>query len=143
MSRRIRFPIRRILVGIVCGAGVGVLLHFAAFGGPQGPVEEANYSVWVAESAGIVAVLGGIAGGVLRASGWAMLAGSIVGAIVVGVGGVLATQHIKGLVYSLLGVPFGALLVFLYGVVRESAKPEDKAGVPPASAGIWDRELDR
>jgi hypothetical protein len=137
------FSVRRILVGVVCGAGVGVLLHYAAFGGPQGPIEEASWFVGVVAFASIVAVLGGIAGGVLRASGWAMFAGGIIWAILVGVGGVVATRHIKGLIYSFLGAPFGALLVFLYEVGREVAKPADKACMPPASAGVWNSELDQ
>jgi hypothetical protein len=139
----VRFSVRRILVGVVCGAWLGVLLQYAAFGGPQGPVEEANWFVGVVAFASIVAVLGGIVGGVLRASGWAMFAGRIIGAIVVGVGGGVAALHIKGLIYSFLGAPFGALLVFLYEVGREVAKPADKACVPPASAGVWDKEFDR
>src|SRR5262249_47314329 len=72
--------IRRILIGMVCGAAAGIILHYAAFGGPQGPVEEANWSVRVAALASIVAVLSGIAGRVLRASGWAMFAGGLIGA---------------------------------------------------------------
>jgi hypothetical protein len=72
-----------------------------------------------------------------------MFAGGIIGAILVGVGGVVATLHIKGLIYSFLGAPFGALLVFLYEVGREVSKPADKACVPPASAGVWDHELDQ
>ncbi len=139
----VRFSVRRMVVGVVCGAGLGILLQYAAFGGPQGPIEEANWFVGVVAFASIVAVLGGIAGGVLRASGWAMFAGGIIGAILVGVGGVVATLHIKGLIYSFLGAPFGALLVFLYEVGREVAKPADKACVPPASAGVWDHELDQ
>jgi len=128
------------LVGVVCGAAIGVVLHYAAFGGPQGPVEEANWHVRVAAFAGIVAVLGGIASGVLRASGWAMFVGGLIGAILVGVGGVVATHHLKGLVYSFLGAPFGALFVFLYEVGRGVAKPADKACVPQTSAGVWDSD---
>ena len=139
----VRLSVRRILVGMVCGAGVGVLLHHAAFGGPQGPVEEANWFVRVVAFAGIVAVLGGIAAGMLKASGWAMLAGGLIGTMFVGILGVVATHHVKGLIYSFLGVPCGALVVYLYEVGRERTKPADKASVPPASAGVWDHELDR
>jgi hypothetical protein len=103
----VRFSVRRILVGVVCGAGLGVLLQYAAFGGPQGPVEAANWFVGVVAFASIVAVLGGIAGGVLRASGWAMFAGGIIGAILVGVGGVVATLHIKGLIDFFVSVLHG------------------------------------
>ncbi len=136
------FSVLRIVIGIVCGGGAGALLHYAAFGGPQGPVEEANWFGGVVAFASIVAVLGGIASGVLRPSGWAMFVGGIIGAILVGVAGVVATQHPKGLIYSFLGAPVGALLVFLYEFGREVAKPADKASVPPASAGVWDKELD-
>jgi hypothetical protein len=101
----VRFSVRRMLVGVVCGAGLGILLQYAAFGGPQGPIEEANWFVGDLAFASIVAVLGGIAGGVLRASDWAMFAGGIIGAILVGVGGVVATRHIKGLIYSFLDAP--------------------------------------
>jgi hypothetical protein len=137
------YSIRRILIWMVCGAGAGVLLHYAALGGPQGPVEEANWFERVVEFACIVAVLGGIAGGVLSASAWAMFAGGLIGAIVMGVVGVALTHHLKGLMYSILGVPVGALFVFLYWASREVAKPADKTCVPPASAGVWDKELDR
>lgn len=140
---RVWLSVWRILVGMACGAGVGVLLKYAAFGGPQGPVEKANEFVTVVGFAIVVAVLGGIAGGVLRASGWAMFAGAIVGAIVSGVLGIVATLHLKGLIYSIIGGPLGALVVFLYGVGREAAKPAVQTRVPPTSAGIWDNELDR
>jgi hypothetical protein len=128
---------------MVCGAGAGVLLFYAALGGPQGPIEEANWFERVVEFACIVAVLGGIAGGVLSASGWAMFAGGLIGAIVVGVLGVAVTHHLKGLMYSLLGVPVGAVFVFLYGAGREEAKPAAKTSPPPTSAGVWDKEPDR
>jgi hypothetical protein len=95
------------------------------------------------EFACIVAVLGGIEGGVVSASAWAMFAGGLIGAIMMGVVGVALTHHLKGLMYSILGVPVGALFVFLYGAGREVAKPADKTRVPPASAGVWDKELDR
>ena len=139
----VRSSTRRILIGMVCGAGAGVLLHHAAFGGPQGPVEEADWSWRVAAFAGIVAVLGGIAGGILRASGWAMFAGGLIGAILVGLGGVVATRHLKGLVYSLLGAPVGAIIVFCMNSAERWKKPVGRASVPPASAGVWDDELDR
>ena len=72
-----------------------------------------------------------------------MFAGGIIGGLVVGVGGVVATCHLKGLIYSFLGVPLGALIVFLYGAGHGVAKPADKAKIPTASAGVWDNELDR
>lgn len=130
--------VRRILIGMVCGAGVAVVLSYTAFGGPQGPVEEATWFLSLVEFAGIVAVLGGIAGGVLRPSGWAMFAGGIVGAIVVGLLGVVVTRHLLGLSYSLVGAPLGALLVFLVGIRREAGKPV----VPAAADGVWDKEFD-
>ncbi len=140
--RLVWFSGRRILIGMVCGAGAGVLLHYAAFGGPQGPVEERTWLVQVATFASIVAVLGGIAGGVLRASGWAMFAGGLIGAIPVGVAGVVATLHLKGLIYSFLGAPVGALVVFLHQLGREMPKPADMSYIPQASAGVSDKELD-
>jgi hypothetical protein len=137
------FSVRGMLVGMACGAGVGVLLYYAVAGGPKDAVGAANESREVAACAGIVAVLGGIAGGVLRATGWTMFAGGVIGAVVVGIGGVVATHHLKGLVYSFVGVPFGALFVFLYGVGHKMAKPAVRACVPPVSADAWGGELDR
>jgi hypothetical protein len=136
------FSIRRILIGMVCGAGAGVLLVYAGFGGPQGPVEEANGFVRVLAFVTVVAVLGSVAGGALKASGWAILAGGLIGAILAGVADVRATQQVKGVFYSFLGAPVGALVVVLYEVSRELSKPAEKACVPPVSAGVWDKDLD-
>jgi hypothetical protein len=141
--RLVWFAVRRILIGMACGFGVGVLLHYAAFGGPQGPVEEATWLETVLTFASIVAVLGGIAGGILRASGWAIFAGGLIGAFLAGVAGVMVTLHLKGLIYSFLGAPVGALVVFLNQVGRKIPKPADKACAPQASAGVSDKELDR
>ncbi|QEH36050.1 hypothetical protein OJF2_46080 [Aquisphaera giovannonii] len=140
---RLSMSVRRILVGMVCGAVVGVLLKYAAYGGPQGPVEEAKELATVAGFACTVAVLGGLAGGMLTASGWVVFAGGIVGAVVVGLLGVVATHHLKGLIYSVLGGPLGALFAFVHVVNCRTEKPSDLTKVSPPSAGIWDDELDR
>jgi hypothetical protein len=93
--------------------------------------------------AGIMAVLGAVASGFLSATGWAMLAGGIVGAIVTGLLGVVATLHLKGLIYSFLGVPLGAWLVLQYRIGRESQTPIVKGHALPGQSGVWDADLDQ
>jgi hypothetical protein len=79
--------------------------------------------------AGIMAVLGAVASGFLSATGWAMLAGGIVGAIVTGMVGVVATFHLKGLIYSFWGAPVGAWLVYQCWLGHERKSPTIKARV--------------
>ena len=73
----------------------------------------------VALFVGIVTALGAAAGFLSR-TGWAMLGGAAGGAIVTGIGGVIVTMHPKGLIYSFIGVPIGAVLVMLYRLEREA-----------------------
>jgi hypothetical protein len=93
--------------------------------------------------AGIVAILGGLAGGLLSRDGWQMLAGAVVGAIAVGLLGVVVTLHLKGLIYSIVGGPLGAVVVYLVFLSRESPASMAKAKALPRGEGVWDRELDR
>jgi hypothetical protein len=90
-----------------------------------------------------MAVLGGVASGFLSRTGWAMIAGGIIGAIVVGLFGVLATLHIKGLIYSFLGAPLGVFLVLLYRLEYEKVKPVQKEPASKSQPGAWVDELDR
>jgi hypothetical protein len=139
-----RLSVKGALIGIACGALLGFFYCWATDErGPTDDVRAAEKLRGAVGMAGMVAVLGGVAGGVLRASGWAMLAGSLLGALVVGVFGVVVTLHLKGLIYSFLGAPIGAVFVYLYGVSHDVAKPSDKEPAPAASAGVWDSELDR
>lgn len=131
------FSFRRMLIGVVCGAGIGFLLAYAVVVDPS-----EKFKVYVAFAC-VVAVLGGAAGGLLKAAGWAMFAGAIIGAIAVGIFGVVATFHLKGVIFAFVGAPMGALVVFVYGISHEVGKPWDKTCVPPASGGVWDRELDQ
>jgi hypothetical protein len=92
--------------------------------------------------AGIVAFLGGVAGGVLSRGGWQMLAGAVVGAIAIGLLGVVATLHLKGLIYSIFGGPAGAMAVYLFLLSRQSPDSTAERRTPPRPEGVWDRELD-
>ena len=93
--------------------------------------------------AAILVAIGSFAGGVLSPSGKAMFAGGIVGTLVIGIFGVVATLHLKGLIYAFIGAPIGAVLVYLYGVSHELAKPSGKMPSPQGSADFWDSGLDR
>ena len=73
----------------------------------------------LAAIAACIAVLGGLAGGYLSRDGWLLLAGSVAGAIAVGTMGVLGTMHLKGLMYSIIGAPIGAVAVYLFLLNRE------------------------
>jgi len=135
---------RRILIGLACGAVTGVLLKYAAYGMPQGPLEEANEFANVMKLAGIVAVLGGVAGGALSASGWRMFVGAAVGALVFGISGAMGRLHLKGFIYAFLGGPIGALVVFLANSAREEAAgrgPTAAGPVPPKHASGSDRPI--
>jgi hypothetical protein len=143
-ASRVRFSVKGMLIGMVCGALVGVLIYFVSRVSPpkNTPGAALQEFVTAAEHAGIMAIIGGLAGGVLQASGWAMFVGGILGALVFGIFGVVLTFHLKGLVYSILGAPVGAVLVYIDGVSHEIAKPSDNANGSPKSAGVWDREMD-
>jgi len=132
------FAVRRMLVGAACGAAIGFLLQYMVVRPPA-----ANEPGVVVAFVGIMAILGAVAAGFLSTTGWAMLAGGIVGAIATGLFGVLATLHPKGLVYSFIGAPLGALFVLIYRLEHEPAKSSHKASASPAQSGVGDRELDR
>ena len=137
--RRFRawFTVRRMLIGAFYGAAIGLPYLFLSE-----PPRADEYRL-VAAFLGILAILGAVAAGFLSATGWAMLAGGLVGAIAMGLLGVLATLHLKGLIYSFLGAPIGAVVVLLYQLEAETAKPSAKAKASPAQSGVWDDELDR
>ena len=97
----------------------------------------------LAATAAFIAVLGGLAGGVLSRDGWLLLAGSVAGAIAVGTMGVLGTMHLKGLMYSIIGAPIGAVAVYLFLLNRESQVPTAKAEPLPQGNRVWDRDLDQ
>jgi hypothetical protein len=68
--------------------------------------------------AAIVAILGGLASRLLSRDSWRLFGGAVAGAILFGLLGVVATQHILGLSYSLLGVPLGAVAVYFFCPTR-------------------------
>ena len=84
-----------------------------------------------------------VAGGVLSPSGKAMFAGGIVGALVVGIFGVVATLHLKGLIYAFIGAPIGAVLVCSVRGQSQVAEPSGEMPSPQGSADFWDSDLDR
>ena len=126
------FTVRRMLVGAVCGGAIGFPLYYVVYR----PTAADDPGLVVA-FVGYMAVLGSVAAGFLSATGWAMLAGGIVGAIATGLWGVVATLHLKGLIYSFVGAPFGVLFVLLYRLEYEAAKPSDKARASQAQSGVW------
>jgi hypothetical protein len=133
-----------MLIGMGCGALLGVLYCLASReGGPRDGGRASEEFKGMAEFTAIVAVLGGVAGATLRSAGWAMFVGGIFGAIAVGICGIVVTHHLKGLIFAFIGAPLGAILVYLYGIGHQTAKPSDKARVSPAQSGFWDGELDR
>ena len=135
---RVWFTVWRMLLGAACGAAIGFALIYAVIR-PTATDRPSSVVAFV----GLMAIVGAVAAGFLSATGWAMLAGGIVGAIATGLCGVVATLHLKGLIYSFIGAPFGALFVFLYRLEHGAAKPSDKAKAPSAQSGVWDGELDR
>jgi peptidoglycan/LPS O-acetylase OafA/YrhL len=126
----------RIFAGAVCGAVLGYCLPRVLGPNAKDPTLPIVF-------ASIMAVLGAVASGFLSGTGWSMLAGGIIGAIVVGICGVLATLHTKGLVYSFLGAPLGAFLVLLYRLEHEKAKAAQKKPPSKLQPAVWDDELDR
>lgn len=135
---RVWFTVQRMLVGAACWAAVGFLLQYAVVRPPA-----ADEPGVVVAFVGIMAILGTVAAGFLSTTGWAMLAGGIVGAIATGLFGVVATLHPKGLIYSFIGAPLAALFVLMYRREHEPAKASAKEGASPPTPGVWDRELDR
>jgi hypothetical protein len=130
--------VERMLVGTASGAAVGFALYYVVARPTTG--DEPNLAVAFVS---IVAILGGLAGGLVSREGWLMLTGALVGAIAVGLLGVVATLHPKGLIYSIFGGPLGAVAVYLYFRAIESPVPTAKAKALPRTEGIRDRELDR
>jgi hypothetical protein len=134
---------RGLLVGMAAGAMLGMLLGFAMSERPRPAVVTIDGEVRAfVMFAGIMTVLGGLAGGVLSRDGWEMLAGAVFAAIAAGLFGVLATLHLKGLIYSLVGVPVGALAVYFHRTSKQDAKMT-RTQTLPTSDGLWDREMDR
>jgi hypothetical protein len=120
-----------MLVCAGCGAAIGFALYYVV---ARPTNDEPGLALAFAS---IVAILGAVAAECLSPTGWAMLGGGIHGAIVTGLLGVVATLHLKGLMYSFIGVPIGAVFVLLYGRPNlEAEKPLDKAGAPPVRSGL-------
>jgi hypothetical protein len=143
-TARRRLSGRGLLGGMAAGAILGVLLGIVTGEWPRPAyLTIADQFRGIAACAALVAILGGLASGVLSRDGWQMLAGAVVGAIATGLFGVVATLHIKGLIYSFIGVPLGAVAVYLFCLAPDSAVPMAKAKDLPKTEGIWDRELDR
>jgi hypothetical protein len=130
-------------IGMAGGVGLFILLAHLFGGGPGRTASGGTDSRawWV--TAAVFAALGGLAGGFLTRRSWALFAGGIIGAIVTGGCGVVATHHLKGLIYSIFGGPLGAFCVYFYAVDPEVAKPSGKTSAPRASVGVWDSDLDR
>jgi hypothetical protein len=105
-----------MLVGAACGAAIGFALYYVV---ARPTKDEPGLAVAFVS---IVAILGVVASQCFSATGWAMLAGGFLGAIATGLLGVVATLHLKGLVYSFIGVPIGAVFVLLYRLEHEAAK---------------------
>jgi len=134
---------RGLLVGMAAGGLLGVLLGFAMSERPRPAFMTTDDQVrdlvlWL----GVVAVLGGLAGGLLSRDGWKMLGGAVLGAIAAGLFGVLVTLHLKGLIYSFVGVPLGAVAVYVRLSSEQDVKMT-KTQTIPTSEGVWDREMDR
>ena len=139
-----RFSGRGLLLGMLAGAMLGVLLGLAISERPKPAYVTITDEVRVIVMfAGIVASLGGVAGGLLTRDGWQMLGGAVLGAIAMGFLGVVATLHLKGLIYSIIGVPLGAVAVYLHLLTRESHGSTGPAKIEPRTEGVWDQELDR
>ena len=135
---------RGLLWGMAAGAMLGVLLGLAMSEWPRPAyMTIADQVRGLVMFAGILAILGGLAGGLLSRDGWRMLAGAVAGAIAVGLLGVVVTLHPKGLIYSIVGGPLGAVAVYLFFLPQESPVSMAKAKAPPRAEGVWDRELDR
>jgi hypothetical protein len=139
----VRLSLRGMLIGMACGAVCGAIYCFALSERPMDETLAAREFRGMTILIAILVAIGGFAGGVLSPSGKAMFAGGIVGAVVVGIFGVVATLHLKGLIYAFIGAPIGAVLVYLYGVGHEVAKTSGKTPSPQGSADVWDSDLDR
>ena len=135
---------RGLLCGVATGSVLGVFLGLAMSEWPRPAyMTIADQVRGLAMFAGIVAILGGLAGGLLSRDGWQMLGGAVVGAIAMGLLGVVATLHLKGLIYSIFGGPLGAVAVYLHFLNRPQPVPMAKAKAQSRAEGLWDRELDR
>jgi hypothetical protein len=126
-------PLWRILAGAAGGAAMGCVL-------PYDLGQNAEEPGLVALFAGILAIVGAVAIGFLSSTVWARVAGGIVGAIATGLLAIVATFHLKGLIYSFFGAPFGALAVLLYRQGQSERGPaagstgEDE---PPPRPSRW------
>jgi hypothetical protein len=139
-----RLSWRGLLVGIAGGAILGFLLGVAMAEWPMPAfMTIADQFRGIAGFAALVAILGGLAGAVLSRDGWQMFAGGVVGAIAMGLLGVLGTGHLLGLTISIIGGPLGALAVYLHFLTREPPAPIAKSKAMARSEGLWDREIDR
>jgi len=126
------------------GAMLGLLLGLAVSERPRPAYMKLADQVWgLIIGSAIVAILGGLAGGLLSRDGWQMLAGAVVGAIAMGLLGVLGTGHLKGLMYSIFGGPLGGMAVYLHFLTRPPPAPTAKAKALSRAEGVWDRELDQ
>jgi hypothetical protein len=145
--------VRRVLIGAACVAALEFALlcgvaRLTAGDGPSLVLAHLGFMAilgLVVTVLGIMAILHSVAAGSLSAigTGWAMLAGAIVGAVTTGLCGVLVSLNLKGLIFSFLGGLFGALSVFLYRLKAKGAEPLHKARASQAYSGVWDAELDR
>jgi hypothetical protein len=116
-----RFSGRGLLAGMAVGAMLGVLLGLAMAEWPRPAYwTVADEIRGLSAFAAILAVLGGFAGSLLSRDSWRLFAGAVVGASLFGLLGVVATRHILGLSYSLLGVPLGAVAVYLFCAPRKT-----------------------
>ncbi len=130
------FPVRRMIAGLAAGGGIGVLLVYGLRG--SSPHELRAIVVLI----GVLSFLGAAAGGFLKKSSWILFTGGVIGALVMGIAGVIATLHPKGLIYSIFGGPLGVVIVFLSGLNREGKDTSDNTSVSAPGSGVWDRELD-
>ncbi len=70
--------VRRMMIGAACGAAIGIVLHYLV---ARPVVHDPRFLVVFV---GLMVVVGALAAGSLSASGWALLAGAIVGWIAFG-----------------------------------------------------------
>jgi hypothetical protein len=94
----------------------------------------------------IMAALGALVAGCLSRIGSAMLAGAAGGALMAGLFGAILTMHPKGLIYSFIGVPIGAVVMMFYQLEHVPPRSSHRSRRPPApspkKSALWDRKLD-
>lgn len=123
----VRLMVRRMLLGASCGAALAFPLRYLVFG-PTEAVETSQAIVLTV----IIAIMGALAAGLLSATGWALLAGGVTAAVATGLAVAIASRHVKGFFYSWVGALLYLVLVILYWLRRQAAKPSDKAKPSPA-----------